>query len=733
MTAPENQAHQSEEWEEIWLLFAQEGKETLNIIEDALLKIETDAGNLERISKLFRAMHTFKGMARMMGLSVTETLSHCAEDLLGLVRDKNVALTSEMIDLLLAIFDQLRYMLKHAVKHRDDCPAEQVETLAARARTMATQLSETALPKEEIPPPPPPPVTQKASPEPLPDNFNLPDVDLFAAIPEEDLALINAVDPATDPVFVAIFLELVEGELNRLHTALNDLGNGDETALVQVQDVTTSLEYATRQMGHETLLILLKNITVAVEHLNGEAQLTQLKQEEIALWKELATLQQTTQPADQPCPEQFVHTRPAQPVSPKIDQIGSRQSAIQTESLTNFIDDVGELVAAHTIIRHTAEKLSNTDLIDTVTRLIRLAAVDEKYIRKDIQQSLQTWVEDLGVLKQKISEMSSTLGQLHETALALRLRPAARILDVLPHLVEETAQHHDKVIKLELTGAETELDQSILDLLDNPVRQLVRFSAAYSIEELTQRATAGKTTPGHILVKAGVVAGHSRIEIKDNGRGINLDTVRHRLDELGWTYNEDDPSEKLLEWTFKEGFGPIGNGVQTEGVDFSALQQQLQPRQGRLTVENKSGLGMRFIIDVPLNMGVLDSMVACVDNIHYVIPVKSIHRIVKPEETDIIHASANGHQAMLRLNEALVPIRRLSGDRGIGLLHHCIMLVVEQDEDMLALCVDKLLGQQQVFFRPLQSYLTQIQGVSGCVLLGDGEVGMVLDLRRLTA
>lgn len=1020
MTAPEEKINQTEEWEEIWLLFAQEGKETLNIIEDALLKVETDAGNLKRISKLFRAMHTFKGMARMMGLSTTETLSHCAEDLLGLVRDKDVALTAEMIDLLLAILDQLRQMLKYALTHRTDSPTEQVELLVTHAKNMFDLLSASPNPKEALPLPLPP-ISKPATAE-TPSTPLVPvdvDVDLFSAIPADELAHIDFVDPAADPAFVEIFTQLLEESLTHFQVALNALSKGDETAVAQIQNIVNDLDYAVRQMDHQTILTLLENITNAINYSSGEALLAALKQEETALWQELSALKEANDSAAQPweqiepgllgllnrwrqetistdlqrlkmvvdslqqslasydtstrlappaegtktsdlpqllvgrqaiyaeetagllrslchsclshklgrvsrltlaledlyarialqeisinetlitltysyieqlktaveaistnapvdldafeamllqceailyshadnkdiqlsrqtlaqlnLPPEFeeafspdnlliaaqaiqhnetfytiladmgenvelgekllawfhnhairiitsatvfqdnrtlfnflvsstieatelqktlaevnpagpslilnaytlgaetvpAHPAPTAPVYDPATRLPTTAAGslntIQTESLTNFIDNVGELVAVQAALQHTTERLAETDLLDNVTRLIKSAEAEGAYNHQHVKQSLQTWLEDLSLLKQKVTEMGATLGQLHETALALRLKPAAWILDPLRPLVETIARQRGKQITLDIIGAETEIDLTVISLLEHPLKRLVAFAAAHSIEEPDQRIAAGKPASGHISVAVSADSGYSRVEIKDDGRGPNLSHICRRLNELGRAGNADDPPDKLLGNAITEGFGPLGEANQPDGVDLYSLQQHLRSRQGQLTAQLTPGEEMRFIIEVPLSMGVIDGMVARVGNIHYVISVNNIHRIVKPEENAIVPSSADGKQAMLKLNNQLIPIRRLAGDKKDCPLHQYIILVIEQDSELLALCVDKLLGQQQVFIRPLQSYLTQIQGVSGCALLGDGEVGMVLDLRRLNS
>jgi two-component system chemotaxis sensor kinase CheA len=152
----------------------------------------------------------------------------------------------------------------------------------------------------------------------------------------------------------------------------------------------------------------------------------------------------------------------------------------------------------------------------------------------------------------------------------------------------------------------------------------------------------------------------------------------------------------------------------------------LRVQGGRLGVSSEPGEGTRFSLELLLNTVVIDGMVMRVADVHYVVPIEAVRRIVKPEETQIVHSSADGGQRLLRLEGELVPIRALAAQEGDS--QEGLLLVVEQAEKGIALVVDELIGQQQVLIQPLQGHLADVPSVSGCALLGEGEVGMVLNL-----
>ena len=134
MTNQETHNNHSEEWEEMWAVFAQESKEMLDLAEESLLELESNPTGVEPVADLFRAVHNFKGIAPMMDLSVIGSLAHHAEDLVALVRDEGVLISGQMVDLLLEVLDRLRDMVDHALAHRVDADASQVEELERRLK-----------------------------------------------------------------------------------------------------------------------------------------------------------------------------------------------------------------------------------------------------------------------------------------------------------------------------------------------------------------------------------------------------------------------------------------------------------------------------------------------------------------------------------------------------------------------------------------------------------------------
>jgi two-component system chemotaxis sensor kinase CheA len=303
------------EIDELWSLFAQEGREVLDQAEQALLHLETAPTDTEAIRGLFRAMHTFKGNARVMGLTTIETLAHHAEDLVGLARDHGAPLIPAVITVLLNTVDKFRAMLTHAVAHRRDEKLESIADLVARIRRAAP-------PGQDIESTAPP-----AAGEPAPAQL---------------------VDPATDPAFVRIFLEMAQEELGRLHISLESLSTGEAAAAAGILDAVDALHHAASQMGYDRLMAALDAMGEAVGGLTGETRLNRLFALELEAFEELTVIQESAPelaaaaPADFPdIAWMFRHwhaDRVFANLAQLVDQVDQLERAAATGSIKTYGD-----------------------------------------------------------------------------------------------------------------------------------------------------------------------------------------------------------------------------------------------------------------------------------------------------------------------------------------------------------------------------------------------------------
>ena len=253
---------------------------------------------------------------------------------------------------------------------------------------------------------------------------------------------------------------------------------------------------------------------------------------------------------------------------------------------------------------------------------------------------------------------------------------------------------------LDLQGTELDLDYESLQVLADPIRRLALFAVTDGIEEVEHRQRAGKPTTGRVSVRISAREEHVQVVVEDDGRGIDRETLARGLvsDEHG-----------------------------RARIDLAAINADLQTRHGRLSVTSQVGCGTRFDIRLPLDMAVLDGMIVRSGDVRYVVPVSAIRRIVKPDAANLVHTFADGGHGLLRLEGESVQIQTFDGHEHTQDAPN-LLVIVDRGQEPIAFGVDELIGRQQVLVRPLQGQFADIQNVSGCALLGEGQIGVVLDL-----
>jgi len=420
----------------------------------------------------------------------------------------------------------------------------------------------------------------------------------------------------------------------------------------------------------------------------------------------------------------------------------TRAMAMQGTMSGDMLESIGELVTGQAMVHHLLTRLFESDLVRTVESKMAGAGDNWHAARGGVRETLENWLESVEKLIQLESQNTALLNRLQEEALAVRVRPAALLLKPLAPFVSGLARQHARQVSLVTVGDEIELDFSMIDSLKSSLRTLVTFCVSQSIEPPERRIGAGKDGRGTCRMLLVKHEDHVAITVEDDGDGIDVQRVMQRSRQLGWTGDRPDVALVL-----RDGFGAMSNG-EGEGVDLATTRSQLRHLGGDLRVSNLPSGGTRFFLTMPLAMVVLEGMAVRVGEVQYVVPIDAIQRIVRSGADELMQVSADRGRYMLRLEaDDVLPIQFLSrngqAEGGAGAsrltaleqdsgsnddeLKH-LFVVVGKNGQRTALAVDELIGQQQVLIRPLHGYLSGIRGVTGCALLGSGDVGMVLDM-----
>lgn len=426
------------------------------------------------------------------------------------------------------------------------------------------------------------------------------------------------------------------------------------------------------------------------------------------------------------------------------EDTGSEGMVAQDAMPADMLEAIGEIVTGQAMAHHMLSNLAEEDFVHAVESLIRTAGGDWSSARSAVRQYLLDLQEKVERLAQAEAQVAGRLDRLQEEAIAVRTRPAALLLKPLVPFGETLARQHGRQLTMTISGEELSLDSSTLEHLKGPIRSLLTFCVAESIAPAENRVAAGKNGVAHIHVALIRHEDHLVVTIDDDGIGIDLGQVAERARQKGW--EDEKPSAGMV---LREGFGRIVKpGTSGGGTDLSQVLEGLRPYGGDLHVANRPNGGTSFRLTMPLAMVVMDGMVVRVGEVMYVVSIDAIQRIVHSGVDALMKVSAEDGHYMLRLGgDDVLPVQFLmrSGHTeedpaqgfavtdavagtGEGQQQKRLFVVAGKDSRKVALSVDELIGQQLVLIRPLQGFLSGIRGVTGCALLGSGEVGMVLDI-----
>lgn len=336
-------------------------------------------------------------------------------------------------------------------------------------------------------------------------------------------------------------------------------------------------------------------------------------------------------------------------------------------------------------------------------------------------------------LLKNMTNVAKITANLQELVMSLRLVQLRGLFNKMIRLVRDTARKTGKEVALSITGEDTEIDKTLIEKLADPLVHLLRNAVDHGVETPEIRAAAGKSPGGTISLRSFHAGGNVVIQVEDDGKGIDTAKVRAKAVERGLIRADDELSERELhELIFHPGFSTndVATDISGRGVGTDVVKRNITALGGRVEVASTPGKGSVFTIKLPLTMAIVDGIIVDVAGSQYVLPTLSIEEAFKPARTDIVAVEGGRGQAM-KVRQRLVPLICLHTlfDIGQELAPWEGMVVVVHDNGRYCgLVINDMLAQQQVVVKNLGRKLVGLEGISGGCILGDGRVGLILDI-----
>ena len=372
---------------------------------------------------------------------------------------------------------------------------------------------------------------------------------------------------------------------------------------------------------------------------------------------------------------------------------------VHTAKLDFLVDMAGEMVIAQSMVRHHPElaELRNPGLLRSLAQLARIT------------------------------------GDLQKTAMSMRMVPVSGLFQKMNRLIRDLTRKTGKSAEMEAIGGDTELDRNVVEELTDPLMHMVRNAVDHGLETLEERLAAGKDPTGRICLRASHQAGYIVIAVVDDGRGLNREKILNKARRTGLV--EDGAvlaDAEVFNLIFHPGFSTAAEvtDVSGRGVGMDVVKKQIQKLRGRVDIESIPGKWTYFLLRLPLTLAMIDGLVVGVGGERYVVPIFSVREVLRPSAEMIFTLEDRHEMALVRDN--LMPVVRLYQRFGVEPrteeATESLLIVTEAAGRSFCMMVDELIGKQEVVIKSLGESLKDIPGIAGGAILGDGHVGLILDI-----
>jgi len=691
--------------------FLDEAADMLRQFEAALLVMESSPDDVENLNAAFRAAHTIKGTAGLFGCDAVVAFTHEVETLLEALRAGELAPDDAIAAALLEGRDQMEALMDEVRTGQvDAATAERSTALGATLRQLRGAADRPAGAAPAATPP--------------------------AALPREATAAacwhvslrfgVDALRSGLDPLAFIRYLATL-GTLRHSHT---------------VEDNIPALELLDAESCH-------LGFELRLETTHGQSEIEQvfefaLDDCSLAVLPPDATPQQFGELLTARCGDDAAARAALQavwlaqgvtlaaaapPAVERREAEADRRAADRRAAAPPRGRRAGPEEARFVKVR--ADKLDH--LIDLIGELV-IAGSGAQMVANS---------EGSAVFLEATQRVSELVQATRDGALALRMVPVGETFSRFQRVVRDTSKQLGKDIEFVLTGGDTELDKSMIDLIGDPLMHLVRNSLDHGIETPDERAAAGKPRTGQLRLNAYHEAGSIVIEVSDDGRGLNRERILQKAVERGLLAEGSTPSDaEIWQFIFAAGFSTAEKvtDLSGRGVGMDVVRRNIEALRGSISLSSRAGQGTTTQIRLPLTLAMIDGFLTLVGGVHYVLPLAVVSECIDvPAEC---RAAPQRTCGTFDLRGEVLPYLDLALFYGAApgnaakpsvTASRRSLVVVREGSVRIGLVVDRLLGEHQTVIKPLASIFKPLEALAGSTILGSGDVALVLDMQGLMA
>jgi two-component system, chemotaxis family, sensor kinase CheA len=684
-------------------LFKEEANELLVELESSLLELEESKDDSELISKIFRALHTIKGSGAMFGFDEISEFTHEVETIYDKIREGDLTVTKELIDLTLAARDQIKVMLdgpdnsddehkknvkKLIVLFQSLLPKTQFEVDNNGQKTKDLENSENHLEINEI--------TYRIRFRPLEEIFItgtnplflLDELKVFGEcrifafvdkIPE-----LENLNPESCYTYWEVFLTTTR-KINDIKDVFIFVEDSCDLKINVIDHaVDDDIDY--KRLGE----ILVEKGEISTEDL--QKALKQLRKIGDVLVESGITNEANINAA-------LLEQKHVRDLRKKRKETESKQSIrVSSDKLDRLVNLVGEMV--------------------TVQALLSQVAVEQEDSR-------------LSSIAEEVEHLTE---ELRENTMSIRMVPIGSMFNKFKRLVRDLSNDLQKEINLETEGAETELDKTVIEKLNDPLVHLIRNSIDHGIEKPDIRDKANKSRVGKVSLSAEHSGANVLLKIRDDGAGIDPQVIRNKAIEKGLISPDEELSNKeVFSQIFAPGFSTAKeiSNVSGRGVGMDVVKRTIDSLRGTVEIDSQKGVGTVILLRIPLTLAIIEGLLVEINNESFIIPLSIIEECIELRKSDV--EKVHGRN-IVNVRGEIIPFIRLRDQFAINsnfpTLQHVVITNIEGFK--VGFVVDEVIGEHQTVIKSLGSVYRNVDGISGATILGDGSVALILDAPKLS-
>ncbi len=683
-------------------IFIDETREHLQSLNEQILILEREPENIDTINEIFRAAHSLKGMAGTMGYKRMQRLTHDMENVFSEIRNGKMKASAKLVDVLFKGLDALEQYLDVIVNSGDEGTEDNEGIIKTLNEILNEGLGGAEAPSQTVAAPVQAAVATAT--ETAADSGVKP----YKLAEHEQVAIAKALSENMNAFAMTVYIQetciLKAARAFLVFKALEELGTviHSEPSVQDIEDEHFDFDFTVvllTDKDAETAKKKVENVSeiklACVEAIKAEAVATAVVEEKKESVETTASVQK----------ESAAPAAVAQQKTTTNKPVVNRSVRVDIDKLDDLMNLVSELIIA----KNGLVAINTTDV---------------------------TGLRESG-FNEQIEYLERITTNLHQSVMKTRMVPIENVVSRFPRMIRDISKKLDKKMELYMSGEETELDRTVIDEIGDPLMHMLRNAADHGLETNEERIKAGKPEVGSIFLNAYQDGNNVVIEVRDDGKGVDVEKIKKKAVEKGTITPEQAATmteKEAIELLFRPSFSTAEqiSDLSGRGVGLDVVKSKIEALGGDVEAKTVLGEGTTFIVRLPLTLAIIQALMVELGTEKYAIPLGSIQTIEDVLPSDIKYVQT---KEVIHLRGNVIPLIRLRNVLDIAMddtePESLTVVIVAKGDRLAGLVVDNLIGQQEIVIKSIGKYINNNKMIGGATILGDGEVALILDANAI--